>query len=115
MIASGGATAATVDTDHTRRGKNGKVPRSLGFARSDEDLANKRFERTARTRRTSLALAMLKVVGSSPIIRSPESPKTGLFRLRRDPITLNRFRSSIAAAVAVAATLASESFASAPP
>src|SRR5437870_1388435 len=50
---------------------------SVACARSDEDAAKKRFERTGANgrARTSLALAMQKVAGSSPIIRFlPKSP-----------------------------------------
>jgi hypothetical protein len=54
------------------------------FARSDEDPVNKRCERTdANGREASLAVAMQKVVGSSPIIRSPKALQTRGFRSSR--------------------------------
>jgi hypothetical protein len=53
---------------------------ALAFARSAEDPTNKRFERTgANGRERAPALAMQKVVGSSPIIRSRSPPETAGF------------------------------------
>src|SRR2546421_2020683 len=58
----------------TSRGKNGKVRRSLGFGcvRSlrQERLKQGVLANTRERLRTSRALAMQKVVGSNPIIRS---------------------------------------------
>jgi hypothetical protein len=68
-----GACFVEPRTRRRLRGKNGKVRRSLGllpFARVYGCPANRRFERTGANRsERSLAFAMQKVVGSSPIIR----------------------------------------------
>jgi hypothetical protein len=57
---------------------------SPAFARSGEGAANKPFERTnANGRERLLALAMQKVVGSSPIIRSSRSPRKRGFSVAR--------------------------------
>jgi hypothetical protein len=62
---------SVVGPDVARMARFGVRSGSRGFARSDKDPANKRVERTgANGRERSLALAMQKVVGSSPIIRS---------------------------------------------
>jgi hypothetical protein len=53
---------------------------SVTFARLHGSPANKRFERTgANGRERSLALAMQKVEGSSPFIRSSTAPLDGAF------------------------------------
>ena len=62
--------------DVARMARFGVRSGSRGFARSDKDPANKRVERTgANGREWSLALAMQKVEGSSPFIRSQRACK----------------------------------------
>jgi hypothetical protein len=62
---------------------------SVPFARPTEAAVNRTFQRTAANgRERSPVLAMQKVVGSSPIIRSRKAPEIGALRHRQRLLTL---------------------------